>query len=121
MKLLSETKSPQGVVAVVPFIKPATADTSERAVYLWEVQDPGNLGTIINQKVLALAAVLLLLKFTGVIKFHRGGDLGCGERSFYRQKPVIQLKYGVRIVTWVSYSAGLRVIPALISLFCKIV
>ena len=51
MKLLSETKSPQGMVAVVPFIKPTTSHSSERAVYLWEVQDPGNLGTIIRTLV----------------------------------------------------------------------
>lgn len=50
MSQLGDTKSPQGIVACVPlpdlsntFIKPNT-----RTVYLHEVQDPGNLGTILR-------------------------------------------------------------------------
>lgn len=52
MLSLSDTKSPQGIIACVPLptvaghsasIKPNT-----RYVYLHEVQDPGNLGTIIR-------------------------------------------------------------------------
>ena len=47
MAQLSETRSPQGIVAVVPLLsRPATAES--RAVYLYEIQDPGNLGTILR-------------------------------------------------------------------------
>ena len=49
MRGLSATRSPQGILAVVPIdaIRPAS-DGSEVAIYLHEVQDPGNLGTILR-------------------------------------------------------------------------
>ncbi len=50
MAQLADTKTPQGIIAVAPL--PATANAAavagERAVYLHEVQDPGNLGTILR-------------------------------------------------------------------------
>jgi len=48
MRQFSDTDTPQGIIAVVPIIKnTATAnDLSERVIYLNEIQDPGNLGTI---------------------------------------------------------------------------
>lgn len=51
MAQISDTKSPQGVIALVPMLNPAASNIKEdhlRAVYLHEVQDPGNLGTIIR-------------------------------------------------------------------------
>ena len=50
MAQLSDTQSPQGVIALVPMLPPADARqrTGERAIYLHEVQDPGNLGTILR-------------------------------------------------------------------------
>ncbi len=51
MARLSDTKTPQGVVACVPL---PSADANEaltmkeRCIFLHEVQDPGNLGTIIR-------------------------------------------------------------------------
>lgn len=48
MSQLSDTRSPQGVMAIVPIL-PAPAPTpGERAIYLHEVQDPGNLGTLLR-------------------------------------------------------------------------
>jgi len=49
MRALSATKSPQGILAVVPIaaIQPE-ADQTDIAIYLHEVQDPGNLGTILR-------------------------------------------------------------------------
>jgi TrmH family RNA methyltransferase len=49
MAQISDTKTPQGILAVVPFL-PAALNTakSERTIYLHEVQDPGNLGTILR-------------------------------------------------------------------------
>jgi len=48
MAQISETRSPQGVAAVVPLLEPAAPRAGERAVYLHEIQDPGNLGTILR-------------------------------------------------------------------------
>lgn len=52
MSQMSDTKSPQGIIAAVPFapahsLSMQTAQ-NERAVYLYEIQDPGNLGTILR-------------------------------------------------------------------------
>jgi RNA methyltransferase, TrmH family len=48
MAQISETRSPQGIAAVVPLLAPAAPRAGERAIYLHEVQDPGNLGTILR-------------------------------------------------------------------------
>lgn len=47
MAQMSDTKSPQGIVAVVPQL-PVSAQGQEQAIYLWQCQDPGNLGTIMR-------------------------------------------------------------------------
>ena len=48
MAQISETRSPQGIAAVVPVFEAAAPRAGERAVYLHEIQDPGNLGTILR-------------------------------------------------------------------------
>lgn len=49
MAQISDTKTPQGILAVVPFLPSSSNPTkTERAIYLHEVQDPGNLGTILR-------------------------------------------------------------------------
>ncbi len=48
MKKLADTESPQGIVGCVPVLRAASPAVRERAVYLYEVQDPGNLGTILR-------------------------------------------------------------------------
>jgi len=51
MAKVCETKSPQGVFAVVPIealLGDAVSIDKERVFYLYEVQDPGNLGTILR-------------------------------------------------------------------------
>lgn len=48
MKELSATETPQGIVALVPMPRASAPQTGERAVYLHEIQDPGNLGTILR-------------------------------------------------------------------------
>jgi RNA methyltransferase, TrmH family len=48
MAQISETRSPQGIVAVVPLFANAAPRPDERAIYLHEIQDPGNLGTILR-------------------------------------------------------------------------
>lgn len=51
MARISDTKSPQGVFAVVPsaaLLKQAPPKAAERVIYLHEIQDPGNLGTILR-------------------------------------------------------------------------
>ncbi|MBP0047994.1 RNA methyltransferase [Marinobacterium sp. AK62] len=49
MSAISATKSPQGIAAVLPMqaIQPPVQD-NEVAIYLHEIQDPGNLGTILR-------------------------------------------------------------------------
>lgn len=53
MAQMADTQSPQGILAVVPMPKQENNSESatvpgEKAVYLHEVQDPGNLGTILR-------------------------------------------------------------------------
>jgi TrmH family RNA methyltransferase len=48
MAQISETRSPQGIAAVVPLLSSRAAREGQRAIYLHEVQDPGNLGTILR-------------------------------------------------------------------------
>ena len=48
MAQISETRSPQGIAAVVPLITATAPRANERAIYLHEIQDPGNLGTILR-------------------------------------------------------------------------
>jgi RNA methyltransferase, TrmH family len=47
---LADTESPQGILAVVPTgaVHAAAARGNEQTIYLQEVQDPGNLGTILR-------------------------------------------------------------------------
>ena len=48
MARISDTRKPQGMVAVVPVLPAPAPRDGERAVYLHEAQDPGNLGTILR-------------------------------------------------------------------------
>ncbi|MDY6890308.1 MAG: RNA methyltransferase [Pseudomonadota bacterium] len=49
MRALSATRSPQGIVALVPIAAIRSQPGGEEiAIYLHEVQDPGNLGTILR-------------------------------------------------------------------------
>ncbi len=48
MMQISETRSPQGIAAVVPMLAAPAPRPGERAIYLHEIQDPGNLGTILR-------------------------------------------------------------------------
>jgi TrmH family RNA methyltransferase len=50
MQQISDTKTPQGILAVAPLhaLQAQGLQTTERAIYLHQVQDPGNLGTILR-------------------------------------------------------------------------
>lgn len=52
MAQISDTKTPQGIVAVVPISpasqSPEVSTKPDTAIYLHEIQDPGNLGTILR-------------------------------------------------------------------------
>ncbi len=48
MAEMSETKTPQGIVALVPMLPTTAPRPGERPMYLHEIQDPGNLGTILR-------------------------------------------------------------------------
>ena len=48
MAQISDTQTPPGILAVVPISALAASENCPIAVYLYEVQDPGNLGTILR-------------------------------------------------------------------------
>lgn len=48
MAQISETRSPQGIAAIAPLLAAPAQQPGERAIYLHEIQDPGNLGTILR-------------------------------------------------------------------------
>jgi len=48
MAQVADTRTPQGIVAVVPIPPTSPVREGERAIYLSEIQDPGNLGTILR-------------------------------------------------------------------------
>ncbi|MEP7312033.1 MAG: RNA methyltransferase [Pseudomonadota bacterium] len=48
MAAVADTKTPQGIVAVVPILPTPPLRAGERAIYLSGIQDPGNLGTILR-------------------------------------------------------------------------
>jgi TrmH family RNA methyltransferase len=53
MAQIAETRTPQGIVALVPLLpaatpQPGTRRTGAQSIYLYEIQDPGNLGTILR-------------------------------------------------------------------------
>lgn len=49
MALITDTTTPQGIVAVAPLhFSHAASRHNEKAIYLHEVQDPGNLGSILR-------------------------------------------------------------------------
>jgi RNA methyltransferase, TrmH family len=48
MAQIAETKTPQGIVALVPILPVISPQSGESAIYLHEIQDPGNLGTILR-------------------------------------------------------------------------
>lgn len=48
MAQIADTRTPQGIIAVVPISPPDDIARPGRAIYLHEIQDPGNLGTILR-------------------------------------------------------------------------
>ncbi|HEY3699839.1 MAG TPA: RNA methyltransferase [Spongiibacteraceae bacterium] len=49
MTQIADTKTPQGIIALVPIFRAENlSNAKERAIYLHEIQDPGNLGTILR-------------------------------------------------------------------------
>ncbi len=44
MEQIADTRTPQGIIALVPMLPPPAPVENERAIYLHEAQDPGNLG-----------------------------------------------------------------------------
>ncbi len=48
MAQISDTRTPQGIIAMVPMLPAAAPREGEYGIYLYEIQDPGNLGTILR-------------------------------------------------------------------------
>jgi RNA methyltransferase, TrmH family len=70
MAQISETREPQGIAAVVPLLVAPPAQPGERAIYLHEIQDPGNLGTILRS--LAWFGDFRCLLGPGSVDLHNG-------------------------------------------------
>lgn len=70
MAQISETRNPQGIVGVVPLRTAPPPRAGERAVYLHEIQDPGNLGTIL--RTLAWFGDFRCLLGPGSVDVHNG-------------------------------------------------
>jgi TrmH family RNA methyltransferase len=48
MAQISDTRTPQGIIALVPMLPAPPPRDSEYVIYLHEIQDPGNLGTVLR-------------------------------------------------------------------------
>jgi RNA methyltransferase, TrmH family len=48
MAQIADTRTPQGIIALVPLLPAPPPRDDEHAIYLYEIQDPGNLGTILR-------------------------------------------------------------------------
>ena len=48
MAQISDTRTPQGIIALVPMWPAPAPRAGEHVIYLHEIQDPGNLGTILR-------------------------------------------------------------------------
>jgi TrmH family RNA methyltransferase len=70
MMQISETRSPQGIAAVVPLLAAPAPRPGERSIYLHEIQDPGNLGTIL--RTLAWFGKFRCLLSPGSVDVHNG-------------------------------------------------
>jgi TrmH family RNA methyltransferase len=70
MTQIGETRSPQGIAAAVPILPPAPPQPGDRAIYLHEIQDPGNLGTIL--RTLAWFGKFRCLTSPGSVDVHNG-------------------------------------------------
>ncbi len=70
MSQISQTRTPQGIVAVVPMLPPPLPRAGERAIYLQGIQDPGNLGTIL--RTLAWFGDFRCLLGPGSVDVHNG-------------------------------------------------
>lgn len=70
MAQISETRSPQGIAAVAPLLPVPAPAAGERALYLHQVQDPGNLGTILRS--LAWFGGFRCLLGPGSVDVHNG-------------------------------------------------
>jgi RNA methyltransferase, TrmH family len=50
MLQISDTQTPQGIIALVPLVslQPQPLVNNQKAIYLYQIQDPGNLGSILR-------------------------------------------------------------------------
>src|SRR5690606_5515886 len=59
MKSISETKSPQGILAVLKFSQLPTPDSSNFILIPDQIRDPGNLGTLLRSAIATGAQAVL--------------------------------------------------------------
>lgn len=93
MAQLSDTKTPQGIVALVPILPPPTPRKGEQAVYLHEIQDPGNLGTIL--RTLAWFGNLRCLLSPGSVDPHNSKVVRASMGALFH----VPVEFGVELLS----------------------
>ena len=93
MAQISETRSPQGIAAVVPLLQAAAPRAGERAIYLHEIQDPGNLGTIL--RTLAWFGGFRCLLSADSVDLHNGKVVRASMGAIFH----VPVEFGVPIET----------------------
>lgn len=90
MQHMSDTESPQGVLAVCPIPKPELPESPERVLILDEVREPGNMGTIL--RTAGAAGVQIMLLSPGCVDPYNPKVLRSGMGAHFRL-PIVEAKW----------------------------
>ena len=93
---ISDTETPQGIVAVFPIIAPALPETPQCVLILDNLRDPGNMGTIL--RTAAAAGVEVVLLSPGSVDAYNPKVLRGGMGAHFRI-PVLEASW-TRIATY---------------------
>ena len=83
----SDTKQPQGIVAVFPLPVPALPATASRVLILDNVRDPGNMGTLL--RTAAAAGVVMVILSPGCADPYNPKTLRSGMGAHFRV-PIVE-------------------------------
>ena len=103
---ISDTVSPQGIIAVLEQIETSLADiilgVNPLIVVLNGLQDPGNLGTIIRTSAAAGAAAVLLTK--GTVDLYNPKIIRSTMGSLF-QVPIVNGLDDDEVIKWLNYNS----------------
>ena len=91
MRHITETETPQGVVAVFPMPQPTFPETPSRVLVLDGLQDPGNVGTMMRTAAGAGRDAVVLAP--GCVDLYNPKVLRAGMGAHFRV-PVVELDWG---------------------------